>query len=75
MSEKLPEFSTQEEGFEWLDSQVNDPYTNNHRFAYKDDEKAMNEYEERQSQGCCGEADYDVVVAGRLAMIGCNYGH
>ena len=47
----------------------------NYRFAYVDDETAMFLYHEAQADGCCGGFDEKVLVNGKEAMIGCNYGH
>ena len=44
-------------------------------FAYNDDKKAIATYNEIQNRGCCGSFDREVRIAGRLATIGCNYGH
>jgi hypothetical protein len=55
--------------------QVDDPCIDNIRFAYLDDKEAMALYEEAKKNGCCGFCDLEVIVAGRRAMIGCNYGH
>ncbi len=70
-----PQFASKEEAIEWMEREIDDPCMDNYRFAFKDDEGAMNEYELRAIDGCCGSADYDVLVDGRLATIGCNYGH
>ena len=50
-------------------------YMDNVRFAYTDDVDAMKEYKRRQNDGCCGFVDIDIVIAGKPAKIGCNYGH
>lgn len=47
----------------------------NYRFAFKDDPAQMKEYERRQYDGCCGFYEKLVSIDGRLALIGCNYGH
>jgi hypothetical protein len=47
----------------------------NYRFAYLDDEKGMKKYNEAKELGCCGFYDDEVIIAGRKATIGCNYGH
>lgn len=54
---------------------VDDPYTDNIRFAFCDDPTAMEEYDEAKRNGCCGFFDKDIFVDGREAVIGCNYGH
>lgn len=68
-------FDTQEEAEEWMDLEVDDPCVDNYRFAFLDDEDAMAIYDKQKEAGCCGDFDEEVIVAGRPAMIGCNYGH
>jgi len=71
----MKEFATVQEAFEWLDVEVDDPCVDNRRFAYVDDEAAMEKYVQAEGRGCCGFADYTISVGGRQARIGCNYGH
>lgn len=33
------------------------------------------EYCAVEKNGCCGSSDFDVVIWGRRAIIGCNFGH
>ena len=47
----------------------------NTRFAYLDNPEEMEDYENSQEEGCCGFFDMEILVAGRKATIGCNYGH
>ena len=68
-------FETREEAESWMAEEVDDPCVDNHRFAFLDDAEAMSEYEAQRDGGCCGFFDREVTVAGRKAMIGCNYGH
>lgn len=70
-----PTFKSKDEAFVWLDDHIDDPCIDNYRFAFKDDGVAMGRYEDQKADGCCGSADYDVIVDGREATIGCNYGH
>ena len=70
-----PTFKTKEDAYVWLDDQVDDPCIDNYRFAFKDDEAMMKIYDEQAEGGCCGIADYNVIVDGREATVGCNYGH
>jgi hypothetical protein len=70
-----PVFLTQSDAVDWMEDKVDDPYTDNQRFAYDNDAEAMKDYRRQQSRGCCGFFDEEVIVAGRLAHIGCNYGH
>lgn len=71
----MPEFKTEEDAVEWMCVHVDDPYIDNVRFAFLDDLQAMGKYGEAQRHGCCGEFDDEVTVGGRLATVGCNYGH
>lgn len=68
-------YSTQDEAQDALVADVDDPSIDNHRFAYLDDEDGVAAYEDRRREGCCGSRDVEVVIAGRAAIIGCNYGH
>ena len=70
-----PNFETAEAAGTWMESEVDDPCTDNFRFAFEDDDAAMAKYDARKDSGCCGAFDAEIVVAGRLARIGCNYGH
>lgn len=58
--------------WERMDSEEN---VDNYRFAFKDDPAQMEEYFKRQYDGCCGFYEKVVRIDGRLALIGCNYGH
>lgn len=69
-----PAFSSVEEAWQWVDEQDLE-YADNHRFAYTDDDIAMEQYEQQQFHGCCGSFDSIIEVDGRRAYIGCNYGH
>jgi hypothetical protein len=77
MSQTLPtpEFANAQDAHDWMLAEVDDPCVDNYRFAYNDDEKAIATYNEIQNRGCCGSFDREVRIAGRLATIGCNYGH
>jgi hypothetical protein len=68
-------FDTEEDARTWMDEQVDDPCVDNYRFAFHDDSDAMAKYGHAEATGCCGSFDREVVVAGRPASIGCNYGH
>ena len=68
-------FESEEAASAWMSETVDDACQDNYRFAYADDPKAVAEYNEIQSYGCCGEFDADITINGREAMIGCNYGH
>lgn len=68
-------FATEAEAWEWLRDYVNDPYIDNYRFAFLDDDEAMAKYNCDKDRGCCGYADVEVLVNRHMATIGCNYGH
>lgn len=68
-------FATEAEAFAWLYERVDDPCIDNERFAFEDDVEAVSKYDAQADSGCCGRADYEIIVAGRNAIIGCNYGH
>lgn len=68
-------FATEREARDWMYASVKDECIDNYRFAYDDDEGAVADYLDTQNDGCCGFFDAEVVVAGRKARIGCNYGH
>ena len=73
--ERPPEFESRVDAGEWMYAKVDDPCIDNERFAFLDDTEALKQYEDQKSQGCCGEFDAEIVVGGRKATIGCNYGH
>lgn len=75
MTEQLPTFDTKEEAFDWMEESVSDLYMDNERFAYVEDPIAMAQYDKQQDDGCCGSFDAVIMVDGKEAMIGCNYGH
>lgn len=68
-------FNNESEAFQYMYDTVDDSCIDNTRFAWVDDPKALKEYHEQASQGCCGSYDTEVSINGRRAMIGCNYGH
>jgi hypothetical protein len=68
-------FESPADAIEWAAEQVDDPCVDNMRFAFIDDEIAMNKYDAAKRNGCCGFFDEDVIVDGRPAMVGCNFGH
>lgn len=74
-TKSLPTFTSKQDAYEWMDEQVDDPYQDNYRFAFHDDECEMANYDHKQSTGCCGFFDSEIIVDGRKAWIGCNYGH
>ena len=74
-TDNLPSFQSEADAFDWMEEQVDDPCQDNERFAYQDDEVAMANYDHKQSTGCCGFFDARIIIDGRPALIGCNYGH
>lgn len=71
----MKSFSTEQEAIDGMIETVDDPCIDNIRFAFMDDDTAMSEYENAKDDGCCGFHDEEILVNGRKAMIGCNYGH
>lgn len=71
----LPEFETAEDAAAWAHEQEDDGCHNNDRFAFVDDAEAMARFREAESKGCCGSFEADVIVGGRRAVVGYNYGH
>lgn len=69
------DFATEQDAIDWIMEDVDNLYVDNGRFAFLDDLEAMKKYNEQKARGCCGEADETVTVNGRLATVGCNYGH
>ena len=70
-----PTFATEQDAFAWMRAEVDDPCVDNERLAYHDDADARRDYANQVNTGCCGFFDRAVVIAGRAADIGCNYGH
>jgi hypothetical protein len=74
----IPPFATKEEALDWMYEgfeRDDERCIDNERFAFLDDSKAVNEYENIKEGGCCGFYDVEIVVDGRPAIMGCNYGH
>ncbi len=72
---KVPTFSTKEDAFDWMENELDHDCVDNHRFAYDDDQEDVAKYEQQRESGCCGFFDAAIMVDGRSATIGCNYGH
>jgi hypothetical protein len=68
-------FDSFDEAIEWMRDIVDDQCISNIRYSYADDDIGMEKFMEIESAGCCGSIDYGIVVNGRVAIIGCNYGH
>jgi hypothetical protein len=69
-------FETESEAGDWMDNYLKDENCkDNYRFAFADNYWEMVYYEAQQDDGCCGYFDKKILVQGRPAWIGCNYGH
>jgi hypothetical protein len=74
--ENTPKFATEAEAAEYMYLLLDEEECiDNYRFAFRDDDDAMVLYNSLAGGGCCGSSDFDVIVDGKLAAIGCNYGH
>lgn len=73
----MEKFNSEKEASEWMfnEAVVDEDCVDNYRFAYEDDSASVTVYEQIMSEGCCGFFDKLIMVAGRLATIGCNFGH
>lgn len=74
-AQQLPTFETESDARDWMYDEVDDPCVDNNRFYFEGDTEGAAEYERQIDDGCCGFFDRQIIVAGRLAWIGCNYGH
>lgn len=70
-------FKTEEEAINWMHKEIGfDPYMDNIRIGYVHDLESLEEYGRIYNNGCCGYFDSEhITIGGRLAFIGCNYGH
>lgn len=76
MTNAIPTFANVTEANDWMAEAIADEEcVDGYRFAFDDDAEAVSKYEAIHSNGCCGFFDADIVVDGRTARIGCNYGH
>jgi hypothetical protein len=74
--EQVPEYATLEAAREAFATFTDDlDYRDNYRLGFDDDAASMAAYFEIADAGCCGSIDKRYVIGGRLATIGCNYGH
>lgn len=71
----LPTFDTVGDAYDWMYAEVDDPCVDNERFAWADQPEELATYDAVRDEGCCGSFDSDVIIGGRRAVIGCNYGH
>lgn len=72
-------FNTPEEAFIWLEDYIhniiNDWCDDNYRFCYIGDKETESIYDTSLSKGGDGFMDIQVIIDGKRAVIGCNYGH
>ena len=68
-------FDTFGDAFEWLHKKVDDPCIDNDRMYFLGDAVAEKVFLDQSENGCCGALEVDVIIAGKKARIGCNYGH
>ena len=73
----LREFETFEQARIWMidEELVEEDCFDNVRFAYRDNAESMERYKQLEKNGCCGFFDEDIIVNGKQAVIGCNFGH
>lgn len=73
----LKTFYSEKEASDWMynEAVVDEEYIDNYRFAFQDEHWSMSAYSKALSEGCCGYFDEEIMVNGRLATIGCNFGH
>lgn len=74
----MPEFENEQQAIAWMIARLEDEgedCIDNERFAFEDDAEAMSRYAEQQAAGCCGSFDQRIMVSGRPATFGCNFGH
>lgn len=71
----MKNFESKEDAISWMEEQIDDNCIDNYRFAFLDNKKEIYEYEGLKGNGCCGFFDEEIMVNGREAIIGCNYGH
>lgn len=73
----MKEFDSEKEASEWMYDEAlsGEECIDNYRFSFQDDSISMIKYVHAEDSGCCGFFDEDIMVAGRLAKIGCNFGH
>ena len=67
------EFPSFAAAFAWL--YEDHEYADNMRGAYLSDFAGLAECDAIAEGGCCGSVDYEVLIAGKPARVGCNYGH
>lgn len=65
-------FAAADKAFEWMEEGLDN--VDNRRCTFLT-EGGIESYWVVADDGCCGSVDYVVTIAGRQALIGCNYGH
>jgi hypothetical protein len=77
LADPMKSFDTEQQARDWMVKEVDDQYggITNYRFAFISDVEACFNYDVEKSNGCCGTFDKVVIVNGKEAHIGCNYGH
>ncbi len=71
-------FNCERDAADWMYAELeehDERCIDNYRFSFADDADGMEEYENARDNGCCGSCDYEILVNGHKAYIGCNYGH
>lgn len=75
----MKQFNSEQEARQWVvrhvEEKMDDHCIDNVRFAFLDDDHGMLKYNAQKEDGCCGVFDTMVEVNGRLATVGCNWGH
>lgn len=73
----MKNFNSEKLASEWMynEAVIDEEYIDNYRFAFKDQHWSMSAYDKACAEGCCGSFDEEIMVSGRLAIIGCNFGH
>lgn len=69
------EFDSLDEAIDWMINQHDDGTLDNIRYYYTDNNQNSKDYEEKFEKGCCAFFDKEVIINGRVCVIGCNFGH
>ena len=69
------DFADEAEARAWVREYTDDACVDNDRIAFLDDPAGLEAYGVALADGCCGFEDVRVTIAGRPAIVGCNYGH
>ena len=70
-------FTSIEDSYDWLENIAlkDEEYFDNFRFCWLDDSNNIEKFNIIEQKGCCGSANFEVLIQNRKARIGCNYGH